>query len=140
MIILGKCHCGNISFRLNWTPEPTEIVARVCTCSFCTKHGGAWTGCPTGSLAVSVEYPSLVSKYSFCTETAIFHVCSKCGVVPVVTSHIEGGLYAVVNVNAIEGVDASLFRRVAMTFDNESNDDRLARRKHNWIKNVEYHS
>ena len=103
MVINGKCHCGNVSFVLEWQPEPLEIPARACTCSFCTKHGGVWTSCPTGSLKVSVMDRSLVSKYAFGTRTATFHVCSLCGVVPVVTSEIEGRLYAVASVHAFEG-------------------------------------
>lgn len=138
MLISGSCHCGNISFVLDWQPEPAEIPARACTCSFCAKHGGVWTSCPAGSLKIDVKEPSLVSKYSFGTETAQFHICSTCGVVPVVTSRIDGRLYAVVSVNAFEGVESSLLRRASATFDGESEGTRLARRKHNWIANVEY--
>jgi hypothetical protein len=58
--------------------------------------------------------------------------------VPVVTSRIEGRLYAVVSVNAFEGVDRSLIRSSAADFDGEQRDDRLARRQRNWIANVEY--
>jgi hypothetical protein len=141
MLISGKCHCGNISFTLDWQPEPSEIPARACTCSFCVKHGGVWTSCPTGALKVSVKDPSLVSKYSFGTKTADFHVCSACGVTPVVTSHIDDRLYAVVSVNAFEGVDPSLLREAShATFDQESEEVRLARRKRNWIANVEFES
>lgn len=140
MVILGKCHCGNISFTLNWKPEPTEIPARACTCSFCSKHGGIWTSCPTGSLTVNVEEPLLVSNYSFATKTAQFHVCAKCGVAPVVTSFIEGRLYAVVSVNALEGIESSLIRRESVTVDHESEAARLARRKRNWIADVEFHA
>lgn len=138
MLITGRCHCGNISFALAWKPEPSEIPARACTCSFCTKHGGVWTSCPTGSLKVTVKEPSLVSNYAFGTKTAQFHVCSTCGVVPVVTSQIDGRLYAVVSVNAFEGVEPSLLRRASATFDGEGEGDRLARRQRNWIANVEY--
>ena len=93
MLISGSCHCGNIGFDLSWEPEPTEIPARACTCSFCTKHGGVWTSCPTGKLKVRVREPALVSKYAFGTKTAQFHICSRCGIVPVVTSQIDGHLY-----------------------------------------------
>jgi hypothetical protein len=140
MLINGKCHCGNISFTLAWEPEPAAIPARACTCSFCVKHGGVWTSCPTGSLKVSVREPALVSKYSFGTKTADFHVCSKCGIVPVVTSTIDGQLYAVVSVNAFEGVDPSLLQRAAATFDAETEETRLARRRRNWIGRVAFES
>ena len=117
-MIDGKCHCGNIAFSLTWDPDPAEIPARACDCSFCVKHGGVWTACPTGSLRVHVEERSLVSKYSFGTRTADFHVCSRCGVVPVVTGRIDGRLYAVVSVHALEGVDPSLLGRTTpTTFD-----------------------
>lgn len=138
MLIHGKCHCGNISFVLTWEPDPVEIPARACGCSFCVKHGGVWTSNPGGALEVAVKDPSLVSKYEFGTKTAEFHTCARCGVVPVVTSRIEGRLYAVVSVNAFEGVDQSLLRRASTSFDGEGTDSRLARRKRNWIGDVKY--
>lgn len=138
MLISGGCHCGNISFSLTWEPEPAEIPARACTCSFCVKHGGVWTSCPTGSLQVRVTQPSWVSRYSFGTKTADFHICTRCGVVPVVTSQLDGRLYAVVSVNAFDGVDAALLNRMPATFDGESEAARLARRRRNWIADVDY--
>jgi hypothetical protein len=138
MLIHGSCHCGNISFSLAWEPDPAEIPARACTCSFCTKHGGVWTSNPRGRLKVAVKNPALVSKYAFGTRTAEFHICARCGIVPVVTSRIDGRLYAVVSVNAFEDVDPSLLRRSPASFDGEGEDARLARRKRNWIADVEY--
>jgi hypothetical protein len=136
VIISGSCHCTNISFKLDWEPEPAEIPARACTCSFCTRHGGLWTSCATGSLSVAVREPASVSRYSFGTRTAEFHVCATCGIVPVVTSQIDGNLYAVVNVNAFDGVDPSLLRRAPASFDSESGPTRLARRARHWIPRV----
>ena len=138
MVIHGSCHCGNISFELKWEPDPVEIPARACGCSFCVKHGGVWTSNPAGSLKVAVREPSQVSQYFFGTRTAMFHVCVRCGVVPVVTSEIDGRLYAVVSVNAFNDVDASRIRRSPASFDGEGVDSRLARRKRNWIGNVEF--
>jgi hypothetical protein len=138
MLISGSCHCRNISFKLDWTPEPGEIPARACTCSFCTKHGGVWTSCPTGSLEIDVGDRSLLSIYAFGTHTADFHVCSRCGVVPVVTCRLDGRLHAVVNVNAFEGMDPSLLKHAAATFEGEDEAARLARRKRNWISQVRY--
>jgi hypothetical protein len=138
MLINGGCHCGNISFLLDWKPEPEQIPARACTCSFCVKHGGVWTSCPSGSLTVSVQEPSRVSQYSFGTKTADFHVCSNCGIVPLVTSTIDGRCYAVVSVNAFEGIEASRIAQAPITFDDESEEVRLARRKRNWIADVTF--
>ena len=136
MLIHGKCHCGNISFVLTWEPDPGEIPARACTCSFCVKHGGVWTSDPAGALKVSIKDRSMTTPYQFGTRTAEFHICTGCGVVPVVTSLIDGRLHAVVSVNSFESVDPSMLRRVSATFDGEGQDSRLARRKRNWIGNV----
>jgi hypothetical protein len=87
---------------------------------------------------VRVKEPSLVSQYAFGTKTAQFHICAKCGGVPLVTSRIDGRLYAVVSVNAFEAVDPAVLRRAPATFEGESEESRLARRKRNWIANVEY--
>ena len=128
MLISGACHCGNISFKLDWQPEPKEIPARACSCAFCVKHGGVWTSCPSGFLAVRVKDSRHVSTYAFGTKTADFHVCSACGVVPVVTSTIEGHVYAVVSVNSFENIDISLLQRASVSFDGDGQGDRLRRR------------
>lgn len=138
MMIFGSCHCGNIAFQLHWQPEPSEIPARACTCSFCVKHGGVWTSCPTGSLRVTLRQPAQVAPYQFGTKTAEFHLCTACGVVPVVTSRIEGRLYAVVSVNAFDGVDPALIRRAPISFDGEGEGSRMARRARNWIGDVHF--
>ncbi len=138
MLINGKCHCGNISFTLDWKSDPVEIPARACDCSFCVKHGGVWTSAPRGALKITVRDSSLISRYAFGTRTAEFHVCARCGIVPVATSRIDGRLYAVVSVNAFEGVDESLLRRAPASFDGEGADSRLERRKRSWIGDVEF--
>ena len=136
MLIIGKCHCGNIALELEWEGDPPEIPARACSCSFCVKHGGVWTSNPTSRLAVILGDAALVSKYAFGTRTATFHVCSRCGNVPLVTSEIADHVYAVVNVNVLENIDPSWLRRAAADFEGEDVGSRLARRKRNWIADV----
>lgn len=102
------------------------------------KHAGVWTSDPHVALTVAVAEPSLVSRYAFGTHTAEFHVCARCGIVPVVTSRIDGHLYAVVNVNTFEGVEPGLLQRAAASFDGEGAASRLERRKRNWIADVKY--
>ena len=137
MLIRGACHCGNIAFALDWTPEPLRIPARTCSCSFCTRHNGVWTSCPTGSLRVTFRERGLVTAYSFGTRTAEFRVCARCGIVPLATSRIDGHLYAVVNVNTFEGVDSALLDRKPSVLEGENEQTRLARRARNWIGDVE---
>lgn len=138
MLIHGDCHCGNIAFDLAWEPPPAGIPARACGCSFCVRHGGVWTSNPQGVLTVSVRDQSLVSRYLFGTRTAEFHVCSRCGVVPLVTSTIDGRVYAVVNVNTFDAAAQRLLQRAPASFDAETEATRLARRRRNWIANVHF--
>lgn len=139
MLIRGQCRCGNISLRLDCEPGPSGIEARACTCSFCTQHNGVWTSSPTASLSVVIREPAQTSVHSFATRTAEFHVCSACGDVPVVTSRIDGRIYAVVNVHAFADADPTLFRSPSSTtFDGEDESDRLARRVRNWIPDVTF--
>jgi hypothetical protein len=136
MLLTGKCHCGNIAFELEWKGDPAGIPARACGCSFCVKHGGVWTSNPESRLTVAIGDASLVSKYAFGTRTATFHVCARCGSVPLVTCEIAGHLYAVVNVNVLENVDQASLRRVGASFEGEDVEARLARRRRNWIADV----
>lgn len=136
MHIAGKCHCGNISYALDWPGDGREIPTRACGCSFCTKHGGVWTSHRDAELAADVRDAALVSKYRFGTGTADFYVCGRCGVAPFVTSLIDDRLYAVVNVNTFEGVDSAVFVRTATSFDGEGTGERLERRKRGWIQRV----
>jgi len=59
-----------------------------------------------------------------------------CGVVPFVTSTIDGNEYAVVNVNTFDNVDHADFDSSVTDFDGESIGDRLERRKQKWIAQV----
>lgn len=136
MLIHGKCNCGNIGFSLSWDPDPIEIPARACDCSFCIRHGGVWTSNPDGSLKITIGDESLASRYAFGTETAEFLICSRCGVVPVATSEVDGTLYAVVNVNAFDNVAPALIRPGTASFGNEDAASRLARRKRYWMADV----
>jgi hypothetical protein len=136
VLIKGKCHCGNIALELEWQGDPPEIPARICACSFCVKHGGVWTSSPSAALTVTIGDPALVSRYAFGTRTATFHVCSRCGAAPLVTSEIAKHVYAVVNVNALESIDQAWLRRAAANWEGEDIDVRLARRTRNWIADV----
>jgi hypothetical protein len=135
MLIEGRCHCGNIAYRLEWEGEDRP-VARACGCTFCVKHGAAWTSNPRARLDVRLREPAAVSVYRFGSGTADFRICTRCGVVPLVTCPIEGGLYAVVNVSTFSSLDPATLARSAVSFEGEATGQRLARRMRNWIGGV----
>lgn len=138
MLIRGSCHCQNLSFALDWPGTPAEIPARACTCSFCSKHAGVWTSHPEASLRIAIARPALASTYAFATQTAQFHLCTRCGVAPVATSRIDGRLFAVVNVNTFDGIEPSLVRVTPSSLDEEDMATRLARRQRHWIGSVTF--
>jgi len=132
----GTCHCGNIRFFLRWPESEVDIPVRKCSCTFCRKHGGAWTSHRRSQLTVIIADHALVSKYRFGTKTADFYVCSICGVAPFVLSEINENLYAVVNINTFENAYSLSFSGSATNFDGEDEGSRLERRVRNWIPNV----
>lgn len=136
MLLHGKCHCGNIALSLDWAGDPRAIPARACGCTFCAKHGAVWTSHPGSRLSVTIADATHVTEYAFGTESAAFHICTRCGGVPIVTSTIDGHVYAVVNVNTLEDVDPAALQRAGASFDGEDVASRLARRKRNWIADV----
>jgi hypothetical protein len=136
MQIAGSCHCGNISFSLDWPDDAPQIPARSCVCTFCVKHGGVWTSHSRARLRTRVTEPGMAARYAFGTETAQFLVCARCGVAPVVTSQIEGTLFAVVNVNSFDNVDRSRIQVQPASFDGEDVSSRLDRRRRHWIADV----
>lgn len=136
MLIHGSCHCGNVRYELQWPTDAKTVAARACSCTFCRKHGARWTADASATLSVHIDVRSQVTAYAFGTNTADFHVCVRCGVVACCTSLIEGRLYAVVNVNTFDDLDASLLVAADVNFDGEDASARVARRASNWIGDV----
>ena len=112
------------------------LAVRACGCTFCTKHGGVYTSHPDARLNARIADRNSVNRYVFGTKTAEFYLCTRCGVVPFVTSTIENVEYAVVNVNTFENVDPSELDSSATNFDGEDIEARLGRRMRNWISQV----
>ncbi len=134
--IKGSCHCGNLSFVFQ-TPDPQEdIVLRACQCTFCTRHGGAWTSHANGRVDIRVKDENMLSRYRFGTTTADFLTCANCGCVVSAISEIEGKIYAVVNGRCFEDFDFSTADSTKHDFDGEACDERLDRRSKRWIPNV----
>lgn len=134
--IRGACHCGNVDYELEWPSDPPVIPVRACDCSFCRKHGAAWTSDPGAGLRVAVHDAGEITVYRFGTSTADFHVCSRCGIVPFVSCNLDGRTYAVVNVNTFHDAEDLRMTRSPASFGDEVTADRLERRRRNWIADV----
>lgn len=132
----GACHCGGVRIRGTWPGDLADITKRRCGCSFCVKHGGAWTSHPEARMAVTIADADAVERYRFGTATADFLVCRTCGAVPAVLSDIDGRTFGIFNVNCLDLPAGTDLAEAATDFEGEATDDRLARRQRNWIPDV----
>jgi len=130
--IEAACHCGNIRVALDWRGAWPDIPVRACGCDLCRKHGARWTSDPNGAFRLAIAEEGRTRRYRFGSKTADFHVCTNCGVIPIVSSRIEGRRYAVFNANTFAALDRSRFVETATDFEGESIENRLARRRRNW--------
>jgi len=126
----GSCHCGRVSVELHTSSE-TLPAARACGCSFCTKHGAAWTSDPQGELVLSHRAPDDIRRYRFGLGITDFIICADCGVPCVAVGMVDDRLLGVVNINTM--VRLSDFAPASpASFDGEETEDRLARRRKGW--------
>ena len=133
MLHSGRCHCGNISVRLNLSHAPEEMPLRSCACSFCRAHGTRTLSDHDGSVEIDATDWSLVERYRFGSRTADYLLCRRCGVYIGAVCETSSGLRAVVNVNCL--TDRAAFTQVpaAPDYDGEATDARLTRRATNWM-------
>lgn len=131
----GGCHCGNLTYRLEWPGDEGPRAARFCACSFCTKHNSRYVSHPDAGLDLTIADSEKLNRYRFATGTAQFLICLECGVMPVILGQQDGALQAVVNANTLD--DFKLPEApVPVSFDGESLEARLHRRKKHWIARV----
>ena len=135
-VIKGHCHCGNISYQFTTQTPVEQIAVRQCSCIFCTMHNGVYTSDPGGELRYQIQDNSRVNRYRFGHQTADFIICKTCGVLPFVLSDIEGNTYAVLNVKTAVDPVLTTDSITRSNFDGEGTEDRLTRRRKNWIGTV----
>ena len=133
--LAGHCHCGAIRVELTTALTAGELPLRACQCGFCRRHGGLTTADPKGRLHIEAA-PGSANRYRFGLGVTDFLICAECGVYVAAMMEGEGGLTAVLNVR---GVDLPGFEgRTAdpMIYDDETPDDRVARRAGRWMPAV----
>ena len=128
----GVCHCGALHMTFQTSAEPETLPLRACGCSFCRKHGVRTTSDSAGTVSFTIDDPGLLQRYRFGTRTTDTLICRNCGIYLAAVTEIDGALYAVINVNALD--DRSAFERPpeAMDYEGESAEQRQARRKGKW--------
>ena len=133
----GACHCHALELRLESDQTPRVLGLRADNCSFCIKHQAAFTSDPGGDLFIVARDAKLVARYRFGTKTADFILCRDCGVF--VAAAMTEPSIAVINANVLEARDAFFQNELRVaSFDGESTEQRLARRRARWTPLVEF--
>ena len=120
----GRCHCGDVQFRVTLTEGFAS--ARRCTCSICRMRGAIAVTSTPEAFQLIKGAPNLAT-YRFNTGVAEHHFCTTCGIY---THHKrrsnpnELG----VNVACLEGVSPFDFREVAVNDGNRHPGDNAEHR------------
>ncbi len=128
----GGCHCGAVGFEYRTDKPPAEWSVRACQCSFCRRHGVAYTSDPTGSVHFVHEDELALSRYRFGQHTADFIFCGRCGGYLGAVTDEEGQSLMVVNLRALDPQPEGLPAAQPMSYEGETRGDRDTRRASRW--------
>ena len=132
MIHEGGCHCGNLRYALETALTLAELPLRACQCSFCRHHGARSTSDPAGRIRFQARDAAQVTRYRFGLRTADFLICARCGVYVGATMQEDGGQWAIVNANTLDGVARLTQDSAPMDYDGEDAARRGSRRRQRW--------
>ena len=122
----GGCHCGAI--RVAFDSEKA-LAPRACQCRFCRKHSARSVSDPDGK--ATLKLAGDVQRYRFGQKLADFLICPACGIYVGALADLDGGAYAVLNLNAFDDPHLDL-EGAPFSYDGESADRRNARRRERW--------
>ncbi|MFL5256157.1 MAG: hypothetical protein ACJ8AI_25330 [Rhodopila sp.] len=129
---LGGCHCGNIRVRMRLTKPASEMPVRSCACTFCRSHGTRTVSDPVGQADLWADWNE-VGKYRFGSRTADYLLCRNCGVYIGAVCETKAGRRCVINTRCLQDRVAFAQQAAHPDYDQESVEDRLARRAQNWM-------
>jgi hypothetical protein len=126
----GRCHCGALSFTYQAPKAPEVWSVRACQCRFCRAHDARTTSDPVARVTFRLD-PGSTSRYQFESRSAEFLLCSCCGVYIAAIMTTPHGIFATLNVNAMEqGISTP--PATPVSYDSETVEDRQARRHRRW--------
>lgn len=124
------CGCGN--FKVEWDVKPRKLIARKCGCDYCIYQNATYVSDPETPFSYQIKHSDNHQVVKHGSGTAEFNECGSCGLV-LVTSKIEGELYGVLNVNALDIEEYSVDPKIK-DFADETVEFKLNRRKKNWSR------
>lgn len=129
----GSCHCGAIAVEIRTISEAKILEPRACQCSFCRRHGARTVADPQGRATISAQDSNAITRYRFARKTADFLICATCGTYVAALMDNEGAARSTINVNGL-GIDALRTPDPQpVSYDGETVDERIARRKQRWM-------
>ena len=129
--LAGQCHCGAVKVLLEPSRPPEDLPLRACQCSFCRRHGAATTSDPESRLFIEAA-PGALTRYRFGRRQVEALICAECGVYMASYLPLDGRGLATLNAWGA-GIAAFADRTPEpITYDHETDEERLARRKARW--------
>jgi hypothetical protein len=133
--LAGHCHCGAIRVELEPGKPVGDLALRACQCDFCRRHGARTTSDPMSLLHIEAA-PGSLNRYRFGRRAVDALLCAECGCYVASVLETDGRLLATLNVAGV-GFDAFVDRPAEpVTYEHETDDERLARRKARWTPTV----
>ena len=132
MKIQGGCNCGNI--EIDWQPSQAPCAPRACQCDYCISKNASYVSEPNSELSAKINSSELHRVVQHGTNTADFHECSACNTLVFVSSKIGNETYGVINSICLPSINFEL--PINMHFSQESEEERLNRRRQNWCHPV----
>jgi hypothetical protein len=127
----GACHCGAIQTYLALTSEAAAIEVRACQCGFCRRQGAATISDPAGRAIIEFD-PDCLVRYRFGTATATSLLCARCGVYAGAVLEDGDRCWSIANTRGLAIAEFEGRIGTPMTYDQETPDERIARRKRRW--------
>jgi len=128
----GTCHCGNLKATLTTDKEPQDMWMRACQCDFCRSHNMRSLADCDGRLAISVADEAQLNRYHFGLNTVDFLICKNCGNYIGAVQRIDDELFGILNANLTENKGKQFGDAAHAVFEEETGDERNARRKSVW--------
>lgn len=133
--LAGHCHCGAIRVELEPGKPLADLPVRSCQCGFCRRHGARTTSDPDSRLHIEAA-PGALNRYRFGRRAVEALLCEECGVYVASTIQVDGRTLATLNIAGIDLEGFSDRPAEPVTYDTETDEDRLARRKARWTPTV----
>jgi hypothetical protein len=105
----GSCHCGDVSYEVEFEREPDEAME--CNCTYCSRKGNLLWFAPRDKLKIT-QGEGKLATYTFNKHVIQHEFCPRCGIGPFgFGKDPKGNLTAAINVRCLEDVDPLKVKR-----------------------------